>query len=205
MPAKRFEMQVAAIAAAWIAMICVAALFLEPANPDEVARMLEFERMAQPFAARTVTFESSDGDRMATWRYRLFVPEAAAEGEKLPVVLYLHGAGERGDDNARQVRSLPAYLAKDGSQNRHPCWIVALQCAREDWWSREPEAADDSPPDPGSVVMWILDDLPSEQPTADPARVHLVGFSMGGNGVWSLAERFPEKFAAAVPVAGGET
>jgi predicted peptidase len=52
-------------------------------------------------------------------------------------------------------------------------------------------------------VIWILDELLSEQPAADPARVYLVGFSMGGNGVWSLAARFPKKFAAAVPVAGG--
>jgi len=110
------------------------------------------------------------------------------DGEGLrPLVLFLHGAGERGADlNAVLRHGLPRRIA-DGW--RPPFAMLAPQCPADRWWDPDPLAR-------------LLDAALARLPV-DPARVYLTGLSMGGFGAWALATRYPERFAALVPVCGG--
>lgn len=105
-----------------------------------------------------------------------------------PLVLFLHGAGERGDDLERVTVHGPPRQAKEGQ--RLPFVLAAPQCPADSWWTWQLEALD-----------ALLDQLLVELPI-DPDRVYLTGLSMGGIGVWELAARYPERFAALVPICG---
>ena len=136
-------------------------------------------------------------------KYRLFKPEAV-EG-KVPLVLFLHGAGERGDDNAAQTRhGVKAFLAQ---QPKRPHVLVAPQCPKNRKWSdvdwfAPTHKTPDKPSEPMALVMELLDVLPTELPV-DPKRIYVTGLSMGGYGTWDLLARRPGLFAAAVPICGG--
>jgi predicted peptidase len=144
-------------------------------------------------------------------KYRLFKPEAvdgkpfdAAQG-KLPLVLFLHGAGERGDDNQAQTKhGVKAFL---GRMSKNPHVLVAPQCPKsQKWndvdWHAATHATPERPSEPMGKVMELLDVLLKELPV-DPKRVYVTGLSMGGYGTWDLLVRRPELFAAGAPVCGG--
>lgn len=139
--------------------------------------------------------------------YRLFSPKIVDAGKRYPVVFFLHGAGERGDDNEAQLRHGLAYFASDAFQARHPAFLVVPQCPKGKKWSEVDWGSLKSPlPENPStsmrLAMRILDQVIQEKP-ADPSRVYLTGISMGGYGTWDAATRWPDRFAAAVPVCGG--
>lgn len=140
----------------------------------------------------------------ASYPYQLLLPPGA--GERAPLVVFLHGAGERGRDNQRQLTWLPAVLA--AQRRRYPCCVLALQCPEDEQWVEVPWDRTDSQPQPAApsralrAVMAALQRVFSEQPI-DRARVYLTGLSMGGYGSWDLATRHPEWFAALLPVCGG--
>lgn len=132
-------------------------------------------------------------------------------GEGNPaLVLFLHGAGERGDDNEAQlvhgVADLLAWLEKEGKA----AVVVAPQCPKGVWWAdlkgdfRSPEGGrlegEASPR--MTMVSGIVDQL-VEQEKVDPKRVYVTGLSMGGFGTFAAVARRPELFAAAIPVCGG--
>lgn len=132
------------------------------------------------------TFESK---QYGTLPYRLFVPTEASDAKRLPLVLFFHGAGERGADNKAQLRhGVRAFIAEPNQAER-PCFVAAPQCPRGVWWN----------------VDLIADfaRAMSEHPGVDRNRVYVTGLSMGGFATWHLASRLPELFAAAVPVCGG--
>lgn len=136
-------------------------------------------------------------------KYRLFKPEAV-EG-KIPLVLFLHGAGERGDDNAAQTKhGVKAFVAR---QAMNPHVLVAPQCPKgKKWndvdWHAPTHKTPEAPSEPMALVMELLDVLPKELPI-DPKRIYVTGLSMGGYGTWDLLTRRPELFAAAAPICGG--
>jgi pimeloyl-ACP methyl ester carboxylesterase len=112
-------------------------------------------------------------------------------GQRWPLLLFLHGKGERGD-NLEQVREagLAARLDYDRSfREQFPAIVVAPQCPANGWWSTYELAA-------------LLDDIQARYPV-DPDRVYVTGMSMGGYGTWALATEFPDRFAAIAPVCGG--
>lgn len=156
---------------------------------------------AEDFAARTHT--AADG---ATLPYRLFQPKAPAG--KVPLVLFLHGAGERGSDNAIQLKHGARTFASVEAQEKFPCFIAVPQCPLEmtwsgiDWRLAEPRQAEVLPM-PGRLAMEIVEGLLKEFPEIDPDRVYITGISMGGYGTWDLITRYPERFAAAIPICGG--
>ncbi|MEM7260835.1 MAG: GDSL-type esterase/lipase family protein [Planctomycetota bacterium] len=160
----------------------------EPAKPIEDAL----------FEEKSVTV----GER--SFGYRLLAPERIEEGRQYPVVLFLHGAGERGDDNRAQLAYLPKKLA--GLREEYPCFVVAPQCPREGWWvTRErPEPLWESPSTTPAMegAMEALRVTLREHPV-DLDRIYLTGLSMGGYGSWDLAMRWPDVFAAVVPICGG--
>jgi len=138
--------------------------------------------------------------------YRLLVPESPEPGVRYPMVLLLHGAGERGTDNVAQLgNGLAALLVKN--RRRFPCIAVLPQCPLglrwvETDWSALSHPLPSEPSVPLHAALALLESLLESLP-ADPARLYLLGLSMGGYGVWDAASRQPERFAAVVPICGG--
>ena len=153
-------------------------------------------------------FDFVDGEETATLPYRLLRPEAIEAGKQYPLVVFLHGAGERGSDNLAQLKYFPAWMADAEARKAYPCFVLAPQCRQEKWWAnfrRDPSEGDPLKEPPAAdlaavadVMEQLLADLPIDQD-----RVYLTGLSMGGFGSWDLAARMPERFAAMIPVCGG--
>jgi predicted peptidase len=153
-----------------------------------------------------------DAGAPVTFRYRLLRPEAAGEASqpapRRPLVLFLHGAGERGSDNVKQLKYLPTWLAEPEMRRRHPCFVLAPQCRMDERWvdvswadgASTPQASAPTP-DLAAAIAALADVMAED--AVDPARVYLTGLSMGGFGTWDLAARMPERFAAIMPVCGG--
>jgi len=168
--------------------------------------------MTDAFVDRSVTVSEDGGP--VVFRYRLLEPPPGRAGSsesaarKVPVVLFLHGAGERGSDNKQQLKYLPTWLAEPAARERHPCFVIAPQCRTDHRWvevawndrARTPQAATLTT-DMAAAVAALEATL--ELAAADPRRVYLTGLSMGGFGAWDLAARMPERFAALVPICGG--
>ena len=149
-----------------------------------------------------------DESAKATFRYRVLAPADVRPGRRYPVVLFLHGAGERGADNLRQLKYLPAWMAEPAMRDKYPCYLIAPQCREGrqwvdvNWSDRE---SSPQPQRPGADLAAAIAALDAvlEQDACDPERIYLTGLSMGGYGTWDLAARMPDRFAAAVPVCGG--
>lgn len=128
--------------------------------------------------------------------------------KQMPLVLLLHGAGERGDDNSAQLRNgVAELLGSETAAARFPCFYVVPQCAEEhQWvkvaWNGQYHVLPGQLSEPLSATVELLDDLLSCHPI-DSRRVYLIGLSMGGFGVWDLLSRWPDRFAAAVSICGG--
>jgi predicted peptidase len=141
--------------------------------------------------------------------YRLFVPKNYQAGKKYPLMLTLHGAGERGTDNAAQLlHEFNNKWGADSIQAIEPLFVVAPQCPKDSQWVNTPWAKGSYDMDlvamsePMKSVVGILDSLEREF-NIDKSRVYVSGISMGGYGTWYIASKYPERFAAAVPVCGG--
>lgn len=148
------------------------------------------------------------GNEAVEFGYRLLTPPAIEPGRKYPLVLFLHGAGERGSDNILQLKYLPAWLAEPALRRKHPCFVIAAQCRMDERWvdvswadkTSMPQAAE--PTTDLQAAAAMIDDV-MKTASVDPARVYLTGLSMGGYGTWDLATRMPERFAAVLPICGG--
>lgn len=149
------------------------------------------------------TFTGADG---TVFNYR-WAEKAAPAGEKVPLVIFMHGAGERGTNNNRQlvhgVPELVRWLDNNekgfklfaGQVPEHKRWVEVDWSAKAHTMPAEPSAT-------MKVQMEFLDQL-LKDPTVDPDRVYVTGISMGGYGTWDLISRRPELFAAALPICGG--
>ena len=127
--------------------------------------------------------------RGRNYNYRIWLPPHYTRLRRWPVILFLHGSAECGDDNVRQLSAaLPAYLTRDPSRYRAIVVIPQSPCGSE-WYGANEEQA-----------LAALDHAISEF-RGDRNRVILTGVSMGGAGVWYFA-RNPQRFAAVVPVCG---
>lgn len=148
------------------------------------------------------------GKRSARLPYRLLRPAGVVRGERYPLVLFLHGAGERGSDNNKQLKWCVNDFAKPSVRSEHPCFVVAPQCAKGGKWVDTPWDEDRSHPMPAEpspsmgALIGLLDRLENELPV-DQSRIYLGGLSMGGYGTWDLLARRPKRFAAAFPICGG--
>ena len=135
----------------------------------------------------------SDTDTQISLRYRAFVPDAS--NEKVPLVVFLHGAGQRGDDNIAQLSEGDVgHIAKYASSFRKAV-VVAPQCPKTTEWA-------------DSQMLQVLDSFMNMCITnaafnVDSSKVYLAGFSMGGIGTWKVLLRGNVKVAAAIPVCGG--
>ena len=142
--------------------------------------------------------------------YRLMAPAEVESGKTYPLVLFLHGAGERGDDNVKQLMYFPELMADADHREKYPCYVLAPQCRRNKWWAglrrrAESDESDDDG-DPRTHQMRVVEGILAEtleNYPIDRSRVYLTGLSMGGYGSWDLAARHPDWFAAVVPICGG--
>ena len=130
-----------------------------------------------------------DSDRYFNFSYTQYLPSGYNENEKYPLVFFLHGAGERGDDLDVACRhGFMKHVREDGAD--YPFIIVAPQCPYEKYWGCYTES-----------LIAFLDDICEKLPI-DMERVYLTGLSMGGTGTWMLAMAAPERFAAIAPICG---
>jgi predicted peptidase len=135
-----------------------------------------------------------------TLPYRLLFPENIEQEKKYPLVIFLHGSGERGADNELNLNYITDLFLNPTNRKEFPAFVLAPQCplgkrwAPEDWYAKLES--------PASEVIDLIDSLVAHQ-AIDPNRIYLMGLSMGGFGTWYLITRFPNKFAAAVPICGG--
>jgi predicted peptidase len=122
--------------------------------------------------------------------YLLYLPKDYGKTDKQwPLILFLHGAGERGS-NIDQVKSngLPK-LAAEGKE--FDFIIVSPQCPQEGWWAEQAEA-----------LKLLVEDIAGKY-RVDSGRLYITGLSMGGAGTWSMVTKYPDMFAAAAPICGG--
>lgn len=126
------------------------------------------------------------------YRYEVYVPPDWTKAKTWPVILFLHGAGERGTYPAGSRESVSARFFIT-YQEKIPAVVVFPRCAENKVWSH---------PEMEALALKALDQTIQEF-NGDSARVYLTGLSMGGYGTWHLAAKYPAKFAAIVPVCGG--
>ncbi|HCN31258.1 MAG TPA: hypothetical protein DIT64_21625 [Verrucomicrobiales bacterium] len=113
--------------------------------------------------------------------------------QRYPLLIWLHGAGQSGDDNESQMGGAPKPMLTEDSLKKHPCFFLAPQCpSRDIGWKNEV----------AENLVALIADLVENLPV-DESRIYLTGSSMGGSGTWSIAARYPQIFAAAVPLCGG--
>ena len=164
-------------------------------------------KAADVYEDKTVQYTGGDYSD-ETFHYRLMKPAAIEADTKYPLIVFLHGAGERGDDNVNQLKYLPEQMAAPTWRQRFPCYVLAPQCRNDkkwvevDWSLPETHPTPDDPGDQMKVVLQILQKTLAEE-SVDFNRIYLTGLSMGGYGTWDLAIRHPEMFAAAAPICGG--
>ena len=171
-----------------------------------LAPVMTAEHLDPLYESRTIPF-GRGAEPGPTAGYRLLRPPSTAPGERWPLVVFLHGIGERGEDNRAQLRFLPTWMADAEYRSRYPCFLAAPQCRPDAYWVETPRAFDRAAPrqPPGAqmqMVIDIVDELVSTLPV-DPARLYLTGLSMGGYGSWDLGTRLADRWAAVAPICGG--
>lgn len=136
----------------------------------------------------TATHVKMSSTIRSTLHYLAFLPKSYSEaGEGVPLIVFLHGSGERGHDLEKVKAWGPPAIAE---KNRDfPFMVVAPQCPEGEQWH-------------ALSLKGMLDEVLGKY-KVDRKRVYLTGLSMGGYGAWDLASRYPEYFAAAAPICGG--
>src|SRR5215467_10112792 len=165
------------------------------------ASQLAFSQSSSRFSSNNFI---ENGD---TLRYRLLFPDADTF-RKYPLVIFLHGSGERGNDNEAQLKWGVANFATDENMLRHPAIVIAPQCPSGGSWSnfsRPDMKLQPTPTRPMVLLIGLIHQLVKTMPI-DSNRIYITGLSMGGYGTYDAIERYPNLFAAAVPVCGaGDT
>ena len=149
-------------------------------------------------AATRDDFQYASADDGSNLPFRYFVPSNYDGATAYPLILFLHGAGERGSDNEAQLNNNAngaMRLLDDGNLALQPVFMIAPQCPTNGWWSGNTL---------GSAIH-LVDQIAATY-NIDPDRVYVTGLSMGGMGTWSAVTSQPDRFAAAVPMSGnGDT
>lgn len=168
----------------------------------ELSAALLYAQTSPADALSAETFTSKSGGEL---KYRLLTPAKIEEGKKYPLVIFLHGAGERGSDNAAQLKHGVTDFVRH--QADFPCFLIAPQCPEgKRWvevdWSAPSHDQPEKPGDQMAMVRELIDRTVAEKPV-DASRIYITGLSMGGYGTWDAIARYPDLFAAAAPICGG--
>lgn len=150
------------------------------------------------------TYRDADGGALL---YRLLKPRDYDAKKSYPLVLFFHGAGERGIDNKKQLIHGMGEFASDEIAKKYPCFVVAPQCPLGQQWVDTPWTAErhTMPEKPTPSLRQSIELIAAleKEFSIDSRRIYVTGLSMGGFGVWDAIQRHPHRFAAAVPVCGG--
>ena len=190
MQMKKFTLLI--IMCALIAATTSAQGKIDTACRAKYAKMYFTDTLGTVLPFRLLTPQKDDGDT-TNWKY--------------PVILFLHGAGERGSDNEAQLSYIDTVFASARLQREHPCYVIVPQCAEnfrwcETDWSRTYHTMPKEISKYLHAANSLLDSI-AALPDADPNRLYVTGMSMGGYGTWDIITRYPDKFAAAMPICGG--
>jgi len=180
----------------WIGVLVVVTTTMNAVAP------LSADDLRDPFEKQVWT-----GSAGGTLPYCLLSPEKIEPGEQYPLVLFLHGAGERGNDNNAQLVHVVRELAQPPIREQFPAFVLAPQCPSNQQWVNVPWGADrhqmpEHPSESLALVIELLDSVKKTLPI-DKNRIYYTGLSMGGYGVWDLLQRQPEQCAAAIAICGG--
>ena len=150
--------------------------------------------LANPFAKKQETgfLDRTISLQGVEYKYQVFVPEDWTPHKKWPIVLFLHGAGERGDDGMLET-DVGIASAIRSSRKEVDAIVVMPQCPKGLWWVMPPMQ---------ELAINALDRA-SKEFRGDPQRTYLAGLSMGGFGAWQLAGKYPGRFAAMIVICGG--
>ena len=171
-------------------------------SQQSLSAQSDLMQVAESFASDQVAVDGH------SYPYRLLEPLPTQRDRDRPLVVFLHGAGERGADNIQQLKWLPELLAGPARRKKYPCFVLAVQCPLGEQWvdvpwhETKPRALSKSPSRAMRALQRALLKVLA-QPGIDTARIYLTGMSMGGYGTWDLMARDGRRFAAAVPVCGG--
>ena len=154
--------------------------------------------LVSPGADLTGSVTGSVSDANGTIPYRLFRPTGLAAGQKAPLILFLHGIGDRGTDNIKQLEWMGG-LVKNTRSGAYAAYVLAPQIDTHSWFANPA----DKPETPAMelTIQALKQVIASED--VDTSRVYVTGTSMGGMGAWDIMYREPTLFAAGVPMSGG--
>lgn len=143
---------------------------------------------------------------------RILTPLNFQANKKYPLVVFLHGVGERGDDNEAQLTWGADLFLDSVNRAKYPAIVVFPQCPNDDKWaefkktsqkdSTGYEYTEDAPMKNALKLVADFIDTLRSSPQVDKRRVYVGGLSMGGFGTYELLWRRPEVFAAAFPICG---
>ena len=160
------------------------------------------EFIMKQFEYRTHTFAKT------SIPYRVFIPKTS-DTQLYPLILALHGAGERGNDNEVQIKphQMATVWADSINQEAHPCFVIAPQCPKNERWVDSDWNVNsfDFKSKPISNELETVNDLIEKtikKYPIDRNRIYITGLSMGGIGTWYMLMKYPKLFAAAVPMSG---
>ena len=140
-------------------------------------------------------------------KYRLLKPIGYEFGKKYPLLVFLHGAGERGNDNLITLKHGAREFAREELRKKYPAYVLIPQCpTNAKWsntdWSKETSELPETASDSMQTLKELIDEM-VENAGVDSNRILLTGLSMGGYGTWDAIARYPGFFAAAAPICGG--
>ncbi len=140
--------------------------------------------------------------------YRIYIPEGTGKAGEYPLVLFLHGAGERGIDNEAQLKNVLQVLFDREDGLMEQAVVIAPQCPEgEQWvdtpWENGNYSVADVPESNELEAAFALVSEVADKYSCDPSRIYVMGISMGGFGTWDLMMRHPGFFAAGIPICGG--
>lgn len=191
-------------------------------NPDDVNLYNSANLPATPFRTDKTAivdyslfekkqYQNSKGEAIP---YRILYPKDYDKSKKYPLVLFLHGAGERGNDNEAQLVHGVKLFLQENNRTEFPCIVLAPQCPAESYWSSADVDRNSYPVTlkfdyekmpitEGLKLAMELTQKTINEEAVDENRVYITGLSMGGMGTFEAQYRFPKLFAAAAPVCGG--
>ena len=150
------------------------------------------------FEKETFEFEKE------TLSYRILKPLNYNSNKQYPVHLFLHGAGERGNDNVSQLVHGGKLFLKKENREQYNSWVIFPQAQKNDWWGyKDPYKFDYNVTESKamSLVVKLMDDF-TQRKDVNPNKVFVSGLSMGGMGTFVILNLRPEMFAAATPICG---
>ena len=170
----------------------------ESTRPEKVLEIYSFEYKDISESTDYTQHTFYDKQNGNTLPYCLYKPKDYTSSKKYPVILFLHGAGEIGNDNSKQLNNLNNMFEYNGDIVSN-AFIICPQTS--EWWNLDREQHNDYKGTLGSAVH-LLENI-MQKYSCDSNRVYVMGLSMGGYATWSLLERCGDIFAAGVPICGG--